>query len=329
MRYISRHFWSPLQRFALLCFLTATASTSALAIENVQTIKIASGDPLGIYFPTATALCNFINKGVMTSKLVCEARSTAGSIYNINGLRSGRFQLAIAQADAAIAAMNGSDFFEDTSPYDDLRIVQVLYPEIYTVLVRKDSNYSVFSDLKNKRVNEGPTGSGQYKATKTIVEALNWMPIDTASFLDYDPSDQMQALCDRNIDAFVMVTGHPAMQLDDAHLKCAVRWIGFSKQDIETIKQKLPYYKVPTIPDDLYRFKKPNTDTICIGALLLTDSSVPDAAILETVSVINQHFDKLQLVVPAFRSTNHEKLRPLSDTSLPPVHSAVFKYYDR
>lgn len=314
----------------LLAWISAIllASSNALAAEKIQTIQIGSGSLFGNYFRTAFAICNYINKDIMTTHIACRSLPTAGSTENIDGLRSGRFQLAIAQADAVVAAKNGSIYFADATPYDDLRQVQILYPEIYTVLVRQASSFSVFSDLKNKRVNVGNTGSGNYIATQSIVAALDWSPRDKASFVHYSPSEQMVALCNSQIDAAVMVVGHPSAQFDESAIGCPIRWVGFSSQNIEKIEQEMPYYTTVTIPDGMYNnIETPTEKTLGINAILVADKKTSDTAIFEIVSMINQTLEGLQIMVPALDNATSDTLYPIENPRLPPIHSGALNFY--
>ena len=326
MQPIVKHVLLTLKHLVWISVLAA-GSAFTLASDRYQTLQIGAGGMLGNYFHSAFTLCNLINRDITTNHIACHARITAGSAENINGLRSGRFQLAIAQSDAVIAATNGATYFEDANPYDGLRLVQVLYPEVFTVLVRQDSSYSTFSDLRNKRVNAGDTESGIYLATQSIVNALNWSLRDKASFTNYLPSEQLAALCNNQIDAAVMVIGHPVEQLNDSLIGCPIRWIGFTDQDIETITQVSPFYTTVTVPEGIYSFDSPAKNTLGINAILVADSKTPDKLVFNIVTMIDQSLETMQQLAPVFNMTTRETLRPINQPGLPPLHNGALNFY--
>lgn len=74
---------------------------------------------------------------------------TPGSEANLDSIRLNRADLALVQADV------------DDFP-DNARIIAILYPDFFQLIVRKGANITTFSDLKGKRVALPEEGSGQY-----------------------------------------------------------------------------------------------------------------------------------------------------------------------
>ncbi len=62
-------------------------------------ITIGSGATTGVYFPVATGMAKLVNDAGVGIR--ANARSTGGSIANINAIAAGEFEMALAQNDIA------------------------------------------------------------------------------------------------------------------------------------------------------------------------------------------------------------------------------------
>src|SRR5690606_15424775 len=120
------------------------------------------------------AICQLVNRNREDHGVRCSVESTGGSIYNLNAIREGELDLAVAQSDWQYHAYNGTSSFESTGPNKKLRAVFSMHPEPFTVVARKDADIENFSDLEGKRVNVGNPGSGQRATAQVLMEAMGW-----------------------------------------------------------------------------------------------------------------------------------------------------------
>jgi len=320
---------SKLRLVTLIGAFALAPLNSVYASGQFELIEIGSGSTYGNYYPVAMGICHFINASVKANHILCRAKSSGGSIDNINKLRSGEIQFAIAQSDTIVAAKSGSELFIDSSPYADLRVVMPLYPEIYTIIVRRDSTFNTFTDLRGRRVNEGAKSSGQYKVTRDIIKALGWVPTDSALFTNYAPRDQLAALCDTKIDAFIMVVGHPVPMLEKNAVPCAVRWIGLDSDSIQKISEQFPYFSGVKIEENIYHFDSPKQSSIGLLSYLVSDQAVRPGIVFEVARIVKENFESLQFLVPVLSKIDGESL-PLPDAgAMLPLHSGAIQYYER
>ena len=106
--------------------------------------------------------------------------ATDGSVFNLAALRRGEMDMAIVQSDWQYHAYKGTARFRDEGPFKDLRSVFGLHGEPFTVVARADAGIGTFQDLKGKRVNIGPEGSGGRIMLDTVLKAFSWTVRDFA-----------------------------------------------------------------------------------------------------------------------------------------------------
>ncbi len=150
---LARRYWMH-PRKSMLAGAAVVGLTFAAGSAAAQggTIVIATGTKTGLYYPTGAAICQLVNKSQTKPAINCKLADTEGSVENLNGIRSGEFQMALAQSDAQAQSYMGSGRFRKKGAFGKLRSVFAVYPEAFTVLARAQANVKSFADLKGKRV---------------------------------------------------------------------------------------------------------------------------------------------------------------------------------
>ena len=158
--------FSALAMAAAVGFGSASMSVSA---ADQRFVTIGTGGVTGVYYPAGGAICRLVNMDRKEHGIRCSVESTGGSVYNLNAIRQGELDLAVAQSDWQYHAYNGTSGFEDDGANKKLRAVFSLHPEPFTVVASKGSNIRSFEDLSGKRVSVGNPGSGQ-RATAEVLD---------------------------------------------------------------------------------------------------------------------------------------------------------------
>jgi hypothetical protein len=92
-----------------------------------------------------------------------------------------------------------------------LRVVLPLYEEEIYFVVRADSPMNFIHEIKDKRINVGPIGSGTALSATTIYRAMFGasIPEQSATYLNNEAA-LLKLATDRSIDVAVVVAGQPA-----------------------------------------------------------------------------------------------------------------------
>src|SRR5690554_5003101 len=132
-----------------LSMTLAGMSLSGMSQAEEKYITIGTGGQTGVYYVAGQSICRFVNRDAKETGIRCNAPASGGGVANVNGIRSGEFNLGIMQSDHQYKAMEGIAPFDKEGPMEDLRALFSLQSEVFTVLARADSGIDGFDDLKD------------------------------------------------------------------------------------------------------------------------------------------------------------------------------------
>mgnify|MGYP005844790583 CR=1 FL=1 len=118
--------------------------------NRVQKLVIGAGLEQGESYILAQALKQVLDKQQIGIEL--EVRDTGGTSESLKLLEQNQVQLAAAQADIP--------------PGDNARLVAILFPDAFQLVVKENSQIQKFTDLKGKRIGLLQKG-GQYQSLKS------------------------------------------------------------------------------------------------------------------------------------------------------------------
>ena len=318
-----------LARAVLLLTITLCslgAYVSPLHAAGKQYVSIATGGVTGTYFPAGTAICRMVNLERKTHGVRCSAERTSDAVANIRELSYGKFDFALVPSDRQYQASRGEGVFEKSGPFEDLRAVFSLHAELFTVIVRADSNIGTFDDLEGKRVNVGPSGSDQRGLMQDLIAAKGWTMGTFEKTFELKPSEQTRALCDKEVDAVSFVVAHPSGSVRESTKYCPVRIIDVSDRDINNLVSQNPYYSREIVPGKMYVENPDEVITFSVRATLVTKESTSPEAVFAVVSSVFRNLDKFQRLHPTFARLDRKDMAEKSLTV--PLHEGARKYYE-
>ena len=259
---------------ALAMVAVLAHGATAVAAETIF-VSVGTGAMSGLYYPVGRALCDLVNRGRRDHGVRCSAESTIGSVFNVDGLRAGELDLALVQSDVQYAAYEGRGRWQG-APYADLRSVLSLYPELVTILARRDAQVGDVEDLKGKRVDIGRAGSGAQATWEAIEAALGWTRADLKLAAELKPDSASSALCANEVDASVQLVGHPSAWLAQRLDQCDLALVSVAGPVIAELVAGRPYFRPGEIPAGIYGANAA-TPTFGVSATLVTSTNLPEA----------------------------------------------------
>lgn len=298
----------------------------ALASEDTEII-IGSGGRTGVYYPVANSICRLVNAGIKQHGTHCKVETTGGSVDNLNKLKDGSINFAIAQSDWQSHAFKGTDVFKKLGPDDKLRSVFSLYPETFTILARSNSKITNLRELKNKNINIGNPGSGQRATMDIVMRAMGWDRFSFASIREFNSQYQSQALCDGEVDAIVFVAGHPSGSIKSATSKCDTVLIDVTDPAIDKLISENDYYSHATIPVGMYRGQDTEVKTFGVSATLVSSSETKASLVKLLVSSVFENIKKFRVMHPALVVLNPKDM--MKNGLSAPLHDVANTYYKK
>lgn len=300
--------------------LVGMLSVSAFAAEF---ITIGTGGVTGTYYPTGGAICRLVNQYKKETKIRCSVESTGGSVYNVNTIKNGELDFGIVQSDVVYQASKGLGAFEG-APIPKLKSVMAIYPELLTLVTRKDANINSIMDIKGKRINLGNPGSGNEATALTLFDASGIKKSDLAFAGALKASEMPDALRDNKIDGYFYMVGHPTANIKDASSSVDVKITPISGPNVDSLIKKYPYFAKANVPGGLYAGNDEPIPTFGVKAVLVTSDDVSVTAVYTVVKAILENFDEFKKLHPAYSDITKESLL---DGLSAPLHEGARKYF--
>lgn len=288
-------------------------------------ITIGTGGVTGVYYPAGGAICRLVNRGRKEHGIRCSVESTGGSVYNLNALRAGELEIAVAQSDWQYHSYMGTGPFKDLGADKKLRSLFSLHSEPFTVVVRADSGIKTLDDIKGKRVNVGNQGSGQRATMEAIMEVKGWTNDDFKSANELRASEQAQALCDGKIDVMIYAAGHPNGAVQEVTTTCNAKIIPIDDKDIEKLINKFPFYSYTNIPGGMYSGNDKDIKTFGVKATFVSTEDVDEDVIYQVVKAVFENFENFKTLHPVFSILEPREL--VKDGNTAPLHNGSIKYF--
>lgn len=288
-------------------------------------ITIGTGGVTGVYYPAGGAICRLVNRGRREHGIRCSVESTGGSVYNLNSLRIGELDIAVAQSDWQYHSSKGTGPFDGQGADAKLRSLFSLHSEPFTVIARADAGVTKFDDLVGKRVNIGNPGSGMRATMEVLMEIKGWTKNSFKLASELKASEQAQALCDNKIDVMIYAAGHPNGAVQEVTTTCDTKIIPVTGADIDKLVNENPYYAFATIPGGMYSGNPDDTKTFGVKATFVTSSDVDEEVIYQVVKSIFDNFDNFRTLHPVFSTLQPEQLVKEGNTA--PLHRGAERYF--
>ena len=310
----------------VFAFILHSVCTAAVIEKPLRKfVTIGTGGVTAVFFLAGNTICRVLNKKRAQHSIRCTAESTAGTIYNLNNLRSGDMDLAIVQSDGQFYAWHGTGPFKEPGPDKNLRAVFSLHPESLTIVARQDANIKSFEQLRGKRINIGNPGSGQRSTMLELMKAMGWSNKDFSLSAELKSSEQAEALCDNKIDAFAFTVGHPNGSVREASSVCDTKLISVTGDKVTRLIRDRPYYRLQHIPAGLYRGTAAETITIGLTATVITSSKTDAEIIYQITRAVFDNLKTFRKLHPVFTSLDSKAMS--TDGLTIPLHEGAKRYF--
>lgn len=297
----------------------------AQTLTTTDALRIGTGSVSGVYLPAGGAICTLVNRDRKSTGVHCVVAPTEGSVANLDALRAGQIDYALAQSDVVADAAAGLDRFTAAGPFPSLRSVFALHHEAIGIVVREDSDIDDFDDLKGKRIAIGPPGSGQRALLDLMLATRGWTLADFPASLEMAPTEEAEALCDDKVDAAIYLAGNPSGLLQEATTTCNTDVIPVPADLVAKLVAANPALRPAVVPGGMYRDTPEDVSTIGTSALLLTTAEEPADHVYLLVRSV---FENLQLLTSLHPALLELKPKEMIEQPFPvPLHEGAVRYY--
>ncbi len=204
-----------MRRIVIALLGTAIGLFSGLARAGAD-YKIVTASERGTYIQIGRDLARFV---APEADIALEVLPSAGSAENVKRLRyESGVKLALVQSDVYQAFLDqaAAGNAEAGNIIKPLRVIMPLYNEEIYFFVRANSPLEYVHEIRGKRINVGPVGSGTALSATTLYRLMFNEPLADAqaSFLSNEDA-LVKLLQDDSLDVVAVVAGQPAKLLVD------------------------------------------------------------------------------------------------------------------
>ncbi len=249
-----------------------------------QTITIVTGDPEGMYYYCGKRIEKIIN---LTSKLhTITSLSSNGALDNISIVSSHSADFGFSQLDMLLRANSAAEEFKSRTR-NDLVVVTVLFPEIFTIVGNDKINK--INDFNDKLISTHQPGSGIYQNSTQFLKIAGLA--GSVKRIELNMTDTEKHFCARHIDGFISIIGMPAAVINNTLTKTPGSKIigippelknkisdsirGFVPYEIPALTYSNPE-PIPTIATFAVLFTSRNQSRGAVETILKTIYSLPD-----------------------------------------------------
>ncbi|MCT7371825.1 TAXI family TRAP transporter solute-binding subunit [Mycolicibacterium llatzerense] len=302
-----------LTRRAFLASAAATVAAGCLPNSTQGTIRLAAGDRGGLYLAVSELFAQRLR--VRYPGITVTVQSTAGSVDNINRLRSGEADMGLAQADVV------EQYLRAEPPAGAPLAVARVYENYVQLVVPADSHVRQLNDLAGLRVSTGPSGSGVAVVTKVLFDAAKLT--DRILRVDLRLGDAIAALRNHSIDAMVWSGGIPTPALAELNATLPLRIIDLTPW-VTAMSEMASYpYLLQRAPAGAY--VPADVNTIGTPDLLLCRPDLPNSLAAAAVDVLAT--DATQLMPPEVRGLQYLQPPSMVQTGRIPLHPGAIEEY--
>jgi hypothetical protein len=300
--------------------------TPPTAYARLRFVTIGTGGVTGIYYPTGGAIGRIVNKKSKQYNLKVIVKSTDGSVFNVNAVIAGDFELGVVQSDRQYQAINSLAEWRDKGPQKDLRAICAFHPEAITLVAGDDTGISSVKDLKGKHVNIGNPGSGQ---RQNSIDILTFFGINYREDIYAEGAKAVEApklLQDGGIDAFFYTVSHPNANIKEATSgRRKVHVVPIT--GLEGLYETFPYYAPASIPMKHYPMatnKEKEVPSFGVKATFVTSIKVPEDIVY---AITKEVFDNLEDFTRLHHVFEVLTKKNMMEGLSAPLHPGALKYF--
>lgn len=304
--------------------------------EQPALFRVGSGYNNGIYFMLATILGGIISHP--QGGLACEHGgncgvddlllvniSTPGSAANIEKLEQRQLDSAFVQSNVAYWRYTASGLYAQDKPFNGLRALASLYPEMLHLVVHADSEIHSIEDLAGKRVAVGAQNSGTFINVDELLSAYGMTTSQFQAVHD-DAPQAVAKFLDDELDAVFFVAGVPTPQVQYLSTQADIRLVPISSVQSDALLSHNQYYTSTVIPKGIYQGVDEDIPTVAVQALWVVREDLDETLAYQLTKALwrEHHAFWLHQVLPDSALSVAHSLDGIGI----PLHPGAKRYYD-
>ncbi|MBY8977094.1 TAXI family TRAP transporter solute-binding subunit [Rhodobacteraceae bacterium NNCM2] len=314
-----------MKRFTRYLLPAAALALSTLPVQAADTfVRMVSGPSGGSWYPLGAKIMQVFDEeieGISTSN------TSGGGISNILAVNGGDAEIGWSYAHTSFNGYSGKGKFDKAQP--DVRHFATLYPAMFQVAVRADSDINSFEDMKGANISPGKAKWTGTAFAESILNAYGFGFEDikanggTVHHVSY--TESVALMKDGHIDVYMAATSMPQASFIELEQSPGIRFIGLPDDKLQEIIDANPGYIPGVMPAGVYEGIAEDTKTLGIVTNMVVHKDLPDDLVYQMCKVFWEQHAAFAEVKGIWNSV---KLENALDGAAIPVHPGAQRCYD-
>jgi uncharacterized protein len=298
---------------AALALATLSLSACGDDFDHVK-LTMAAGSPAGVYHQLSTVLADAWTRdpGIPRPQVA----STAGSVDNLDRLRTNQAQVGFSAADAAENKQKGPGGHK-------LYALARMHDDYFQVVVRADLAVTRLADLKGLRVSVGARDSGVKLIGERLLASAHISPEQDLKVQYMDLETSTEAIRNGALDAFFWSGGVPTSAVTTLATTVKLKMLDLSDV-LPRLREDFPVYGSATLPASAYRLEGGPVVTLVVRNFLLVNDTMSDDVAEALIRGLFRAQPALVAANPVARSI---EVRSAIETTPIELHPGAMRYY--
>ncbi len=287
-------------------------------------VRMVSGPSGGSWYPLGAKIVQVFEENI---EGISTSNTSGGGISNVLAVQGGDAEIGWSYAHTAFNGYSGKGKFDKSQ--EDVRHFATLYPAMFQVAVREDSDIKSFADMSTANISPG---KAKWTGTAFAESILNAYDISfdgirkgggTVHHVSY--TESVALMKDGHIDVFMAATSMPQASFLELEHSPGIRFIGLPKDKLGEILDNNPGYIPGMMPKGVYESIAEDTETLGIVTNMVVHKDLPDELVYNMCKVFWENHATFAEVKSIWESV---KLEDALNGAAIPVHPGAQKCYD-
>ena len=283
-------------------------------------LSLGVGNPAGTFYFIGAGFANIFNKHMPEVRVIAE--STASSEENFHLILRKKMDMALVSINVIETAV------EKKMDLSGVRLIALGHTSDRHWIVRKESSIKRVSDFRGKRVAVGPPGSGTLLGSKVELQVIGGLAFNDIKPAYLSQSECVTGLKDNSIDVGVISAGYPVASLLDLARSIPIRLVPYTKEEMQALIAKHPYFVNVIIPAGTYPGVDSDTLTRGVSTALFCRADLSEDLVYGMIKALYEHPKERDAIHPQARKWNLENIFNGAEFTAQyiPFHGGAVKY---
>lgn len=290
------------------------------ALDEYTRLTMSSASIGGALYTWGASMGAILSENVENLELTNEASN--GPAANLGLVSSAQSDIGVVTDSVAYEAYTATgDYAEAGEQYKNIRAMYVAYPSALQIFTVKGSGITKLEDLNGARIGFGPSGSSGDLIGHNILKALG-IAAGNETYLGW--TDTIDNLKDGLIDVCVDVGGYPHSSRQELEATNEVLYIELTADQLKTVNDAYPYYKIGDIPQDTYKYLTDDYSTLMMWYDVICAQDMDPNVVYTITKASYDGVDDLAAVSSLAQFLYPENLEYCSI----PLHVGAIRYFE-